>query len=187
MTTPLPPDARPASQEKEPDIDPCFDRCNDLATAVRLQRERAEAAEARVTAWRSWAQFVYLGGGHPQGSDDDLQTAVCAKHDADYIPMRDRAEAAEAEQRRLQQENDELRTQTACEAWPRVVELREELTALKAEQEAAAAALGNELRQIAAWIRTPGNIDREDAIDSCARVLENRAAALPPLSGKEGR
>lgn len=35
-----------------------------------------------------------------------------------------------------------------------------------------------ELQAIAAWIRTPGNINRDDAIDDCARVLENRAFQL---------
>lgn len=37
-----------------------------------------------------------------------------------------------------------------------------------------------ELRSAAAWIRTPGNITRDDAIDECARVLENRAHQLCP-------
>jgi len=43
-----------------------------------------------------------------------------------------------------------------------------------------------ELRAIAAWIRTPGNINPDDARDECARVLENRAAALTPAA-KEGK
>jgi hypothetical protein len=38
--------------------------------------------------------------------------------------------------------------------------------------------LEKELREIALWIRAPGNINRDDAIDECARVLENRAKIL---------
>ena len=53
--------------------------------------------------------------------------------------------------------------------------------------------IAQELRRIAAWIRTPGHIWPEDAIDECARVLENRASdfarraaqATPPASPKE--
>jgi hypothetical protein len=32
--------------------------------------------------WRSWAQFVYLGGGPVNGTDSELQAAVCAAQDA---------------------------------------------------------------------------------------------------------
>ena len=39
----------------------------------------------------------------------------------------------------------------------------------------------DELRRIAAHIRTPGNIWAEDAIDEIARLLENRARQLSPL------
>jgi hypothetical protein len=36
----------------------------------------------------------------------------------------------------------------------------------------------NELNGLAVWIRTPGNIYRDDAIDECARAIENYTAAL---------
>ncbi len=56
------------------------------------------------------------------------------------------------------------------------------LTREKEQAEAEAArlrtALVSELRSIAVFIRTPGTISRDDAIDECARVLENRARAL---------
>lgn len=35
-----------------------------------------------------------------------------------------------------------------------------------------------ELRRMAAFIRTPGNITNDDAVDQCARVLENRAGMI---------
>jgi hypothetical protein len=35
-----------------------------------------------------------------------------------------------------------------------------------------------ELRAVATWIRTPGNINSDDAIDECARTIENRARTL---------
>lgn len=39
----------------------------------------------------------------------------------------------------------------------------------------------DELRRIAAHIRTPGHVWAEDAIDEIARLLENRARQLSPL------
>jgi len=57
-------------------------------------------------------------------------------------------------------------------------------TCLPSSGEASYPALRDELLGIAKWIRTPGNINRDDAIDEIARVLENRvislAIALPP-------
>ena len=35
-----------------------------------------------------------------------------------------------------------------------------------------------EVRKLASWIRTPGNIDTGDAVDECARLLENNARAI---------
>src|SRR5688572_21823632 len=60
---------------------------------------RAEAAEAKLANWRTWAQFVYLGGGQAEGSDDELRRRVCEKHDAE---LRAKLAAVEQEQARLQ-------------------------------------------------------------------------------------
>lgn len=49
-----------------------------------------------------------------------------------------------------------------------------ELAELRANRDAALAA--RELHLMAQWIRTPGNISPDDAIDECARTLENRAS-----------
>lgn len=49
---------------------------------------------------------------------------------------------------------------------------------LSAPAEAEYPRLRDELLAIAAWIRTPGNINPDDAIDECARVLENRVVSL---------
>lgn len=43
----------------------------------------------RVRTWREWAQFVYGGGGIPQGTDDELRRAVCLAHDREMQELRD--------------------------------------------------------------------------------------------------
>jgi hypothetical protein len=45
--------------------------------------EQAQALQAQLDAWRSWAQFVFGGDGPVVGPDDMLRTWVCAKYDAD--------------------------------------------------------------------------------------------------------
>jgi len=44
-----------------------------------------------------------------------------------------------------------------------------------------------QLRALAAWVRRPGSINRDDAVDECARLRENNAAALRARgAGREG-
>jgi len=47
-----------------------------------------------------------------------------------------------------------------------------------AESVASPAQLLAEVEGLVSWIRTPGNINRDDAIDECARAVSNLAAAL---------
>lgn len=61
-------------------------------------------------------------------------------------------------------------------------DLEHQMDALRAENTRLRKELPDELRLIAAWIRTPGNVSHDDAIDECARVLENRARALAALT-----
>lgn len=45
-----------------------------------LEAERVQL-RADLSAWRSWAQFVWLGGGEPIGSDDELRQRMCEEAD----------------------------------------------------------------------------------------------------------
>ena len=56
----------------------------------RLQQ--AEQERERLAQWRSWAQFVYLSGGEPEGTDRELQARVCEAHDAQVEEVRTRAD-----------------------------------------------------------------------------------------------
>jgi chromosome segregation ATPase len=62
---------------------------------------------------------------------------------------------------------------------------QQELSAARAEVARLRVALVSELRAIASFIRAPDNIDQDDydAVDQCACVLENRAAALAAGEG----
>lgn len=70
--------------------------------------------------------------------------------------------------------------------------MRDELAMLIKQRDAAERDLSTlreaeatRLARLARWIRTPGNISLDDAIDECARLLENNAAALsaPKVKG----
>ena len=37
--------------------------------------------DERVEHWRSWAQFIWLGGGAPVGTDKELQRRACEASD----------------------------------------------------------------------------------------------------------
>jgi hypothetical protein len=73
-------------------------------------------------------------------------------------------------------------TQEAIAALEHLEAKRKALT--EAWVEETRAALVAELQAIAAFIRAPGNIWREDAVDECARVLENRAAHINEKRGE---
>lgn len=68
-------------------------------SVVSLQQQLGEQT-ARVNRWRGWAQFVYLGGGPAEGTDNELQKRVCGNQDEHVAAARrwlePRAEAAEA-------------------------------------------------------------------------------------------
>lgn len=57
-----------------------------LAALARLQAENTELAKA-LTTWRSWAQFIFQGGGPVSGSDAELRAAVCAAYDAEVARL----------------------------------------------------------------------------------------------------
>jgi hypothetical protein len=68
---------------------------DELVHYMRKYADQQVAQElARVAQWRGWAQFVYKNGGTPDGSDVELQAAVCEAHD------RATAEAVQAERDR---------------------------------------------------------------------------------------
>src|SRR5688500_9274708 len=71
--------------------------CADLLRELAELRQQQEQLQERTSTWRSWAQFVYLGGGDPLATDDDtLRQLVCNAHDKDTDRLKARAEAAEA-------------------------------------------------------------------------------------------
>ena len=49
----------------------------------------------RVDNWRSWAQFVYLNGGVPEGTDSQLQLRVCETHDKETQELKDKIKILE--------------------------------------------------------------------------------------------
>ena len=75
-------------------------------------RARAEvelaAVQQELAAWRSWAQFVYLGGGPVTKADGELRQGVCEKHDAELTALR-------AQQERLR---DFAVHDVNCAVWP---------------------------------------------------------------------
>lgn len=60
------------------------------ATDQQLAQTTQERDEARacVNDWRGWAQFVWLDGGLPQGTDDELRRRACERHDLRCTPMK---------------------------------------------------------------------------------------------------
>ena len=71
------------------------------AACAQLQQEK-DCLEAELEDWRSWAQFVYLGGGRFVEPDDTMRRRVCETHDAQVNELQARLTA-------LQQERDMLR------------------------------------------------------------------------------
>ncbi len=59
----------------------------------------APADSQTLETWRSWAQFVYLGGGPHTLTDAQLQLGVCNAHDKDMSDVRAELEAALAHER----------------------------------------------------------------------------------------
>lgn len=79
-----------ASEKKIAEIDACL-----AALAVREPAPPQEKElQKRIDQWRSWAQFVYLGGGVPTDDDATMQTRVCKTHDADVLAVRAELTAA---------------------------------------------------------------------------------------------
>lgn len=54
-----------------------------LAKRVEQLEQEVGLLSIRVLGWRTWAQFVYLGGGTvaPDITDAELQRHVCEAHD----------------------------------------------------------------------------------------------------------
>lgn len=54
-----------------------------LKRQCRICELEAELVQLRadLSAWRSWAQFVWLGGGEPIESDDELRQRMCEEAD----------------------------------------------------------------------------------------------------------
>jgi hypothetical protein len=50
--------------------------------------DQARALQRQLDAWRTWAQFVYGGGGPVTGTDDELRTMIGARQDADLAAAR---------------------------------------------------------------------------------------------------
>lgn len=59
------------------------------------KKRRLELTEKAVRNWRGWAQFVYLGGGKPSGTDAELQQRVCEAHDREVREARQAAAAVD--------------------------------------------------------------------------------------------
>ena len=57
-------------------------------TYAQLLEEKVLELEALVHSWRSWAQFVYLGGGPLEGTDQELQRRVNELHDAEVQELK---------------------------------------------------------------------------------------------------
>ena len=70
------------------------------ATFIAHARTDVPALVAALEAWREWAQFVWLGGGPPEGTDDDLRRRVCEAADQDVTAakskLREELDAAAA-------------------------------------------------------------------------------------------
>ena len=49
---------------------------------------RVVKLEDALEHWRSWAQFVYLGGGPVTKPDNELRAGVNARHDKDVLDVR---------------------------------------------------------------------------------------------------
>ena len=97
---------------------------------------------SRLESWRSWAQFVYLAGGTPEGTDAELQARVCRAHGDEISELQ--AALSRLEQKwseetvrvdRLEAEKDRDRVECIA-AWDRENEMRhdaeEEVEALRA-------------------------------------------------------
>jgi len=54
-----------------------------MSAIEQFAEQLAAEAVQRVRSWRSWATFVCLDGGKPQGTDAELQLAVCKRWDAE--------------------------------------------------------------------------------------------------------
>lgn len=81
-----------------------------LAEDLRLVLAELAALSEAHARWRSWAQFVYLGGGAvPEDADDkDLQRRVCESQDADLAALRERLTEVEQERDSLTSSYNEL-------------------------------------------------------------------------------
>jgi len=82
----------------------CVDITALLAEVERLRASSCSPeAETALKQWRSWANFVFLKGGPPLGTDAELQKRVCEQWDADVAASRSLETASEL--KRLRQEN----------------------------------------------------------------------------------
>lgn len=101
---------------------------------VDVDQEDASAVRQVVKAlddWRSWAQFVCLGGGPVTATDAVLREAVCETHDSETLAVAQAAEAAC--DRELQRAGKVIRTHRVVEWF-----LEREIAALRRNRKAAA-------------------------------------------------
>ncbi len=102
---------------------------------VALQAQLTEA-ESALSAWRSWAQFVYLEGGPVTKSDDELWIAVCAEHDTDLAGVKSALSAAQQEARHWHDEADRVSGSALVVASEYTARLEAAQQELKQEREA---------------------------------------------------
>jgi hypothetical protein len=48
-----------------------------------VDEDEVEAMRAALKSWRTWAQFVWLGGGPVTVDDDELRRRICQAADID--------------------------------------------------------------------------------------------------------